>query len=89
VRQALLGLALGWLIVGVFARMHVPGPHAATVQGVWLWFTIGLAVSNLYSGQLEAFPAGRLGFAVPAVAAFLWERGQAARRHRRELAQPI
>jgi hypothetical protein len=87
-RQALLGLALGGLIVAVFARMRVPGSHAATVQRVWLWFTIGLAVSNLYSKQLEAFPAGRLAFAVPALAAFLWVRGQASRQHRREVAQP-
>jgi len=87
-RQALLGLALGGLIVAVFARMCVPGPHAATVQGVWLWFTIGLAISNVYSLQLVAFPSGRLAFAVPAVVAFLWERGPAARRHRREVAEP-
>ena len=87
-RQALLGLALGGLIVAVFAQTRVPGPHAATVQGVWLWFTIGLAVSNVYSLQLEAFPAGRLAFAVPAVVAFLWERGRPARQRRRELAEP-
>ncbi|OFV81740.1 MAG: hypothetical protein A2Y78_02745 [Acidobacteria bacterium RBG_13_68_16] len=87
-RQALLGLAFGGLIVAVFARMRVPGPHAVTVQGVWLWFTIGLAVSNVYSLQLEAYPAGRLAFAVPAIVAFLWGRGPAARRHRREVAEP-
>jgi hypothetical protein len=87
-RQALLGLALGGLIVAVFARMRMPGPHAATVQGIWLWFTIGLAVSNVYSLQLEALPAGRLAFAVPAVVAFLWERGQPARQRRRKLAEP-
>jgi hypothetical protein len=86
-RQAVLGLALGGLLVAVFARTRVPGPHAAMVQGVWLWFTVGLAVSNIYSTQLEAFPAGRLAFAVPAVVAFLWERGRPARKRRRELAE--
>jgi hypothetical protein len=87
-RQALLGLALGGLIVAVFAQTCVPGPQAATAQGVWLWFTIGLAVSNVYSLQLEAFPVGRLTFAVPAVVAFLWERGRPAARRRHELAEP-
>jgi len=87
-RQALLGLALGGLIVAVFARMRVPEFHAATVQGVWLWFTIGLVVSNVYSLQLEAFPAGRLAFAAPAIFAFLRQRRLAARRRRRELAEP-
>ena len=75
-------------IVAVFTRTLVPGPDAATGQGVWLWFTIGLAVSNVYSMQLEAFPAGRLAFALPAVVAFLWEQSLAARRHRRELGEP-
>jgi hypothetical protein len=87
-RQVLLGFALGGLIVAVLTRTLAPGPDAATGQGVWLWFTIGLAVSNVYSMQLEAFPAGRLAFALPAVVAFLWGRGPAARRHRRELAEP-
>ncbi|PWB76381.1 MAG: hypothetical protein C3F15_05330 [Holophagae bacterium] len=87
-RHVLLGLAVGGLIVAVFNRMLVRGPDAATGQGVWLWFTIGLAVSNVYSLQFEAFPAGRLAFALPAVAALLWQRGPTARRHRRELAEP-
>ena len=85
-RQVLLGLAIGGLIVAVLTRM--PGSEAVTGQGVWLWFTIGLAVSNVYSMQLEAFPAGRLAFALPAIGAFLWQQSPAAQRHRRELADP-
>jgi hypothetical protein len=38
--------------------------------------------------QLEAFPAGRLAFALPAIGAFLWQQSPAAQRHRRELADP-
>jgi hypothetical protein len=73
-RQAVLGLALGGLIVAVLARVLGAADGAGASMGVWLWFTLGLAVSNLYSAQLLAYPAGRLAFAVPAVVALLLER---------------
>jgi hypothetical protein len=78
-RQGVLGLALGGLIVAVLARVRCSAEGASTVQGVWVWFTIGLAVSNVYSTQFEAFPIGRLVFAVPAVAMFLLEQRRSVR----------
>ncbi len=48
-RHVLLGLALGGMIVAVLARTAVPGRAAAGVQGVWLAFVLGLAVSAVYS----------------------------------------
>ncbi len=85
-RHALLGLALGGLIVAVFARTAVPGAAAAGVQGVWLAFVLGLAVSAVYSAQFEAFPYGRLAFAAPAVAALAWEWRRAGGARRAEAA---
>jgi len=73
-RQALLGLALGAFLVATLARVLGTGGGAAAAQGVWLWFTVGLTVSNLYSAQLLAVPGGRLAFAVPAVIALLLDR---------------
>lgn len=79
-RQAVLGLALGALLVATLARALGARDGSATALGVWLWFTVGLAVSNLYSAQLLEVPAGRLAFAVPAVVALLLERRRAGRR---------
>jgi hypothetical protein len=77
-RQGLLGLALGTLLVTTMTRVLGAPDGPATALGVWLWFAVGLAVSNLYAAQLLAFPAGRLAFAVPAIVALFVERWRAA-----------
>jgi hypothetical protein len=84
IRQLLLGFAIGGLIVAVLGRMSRAAGGIAPGQNVWLWFTIGLAVSNLYSAQLEAYPVGRLAFALPAIGAFAWERTRPERVQPRE-----
>jgi len=88
-RQVLFGLALGGLIVAVLARTIGTAHNAASAQNVWFSFTLGLAVSAVYSAQFEAFPRGRLAFVVPAILAFAWERRRAARRRQPEGVIPI
>jgi hypothetical protein len=71
VRQVLFGLALGTLIGAVLDRARETG-GAASLMRAWLAITLGVAVSSQFSNQLEAFPAARVVYVVPAVALLLF-----------------
>ena len=64
-RQILLGLALGVLLTAVLDRAwETAGP--VSLMRAWLAINLGVAVSSQFSLQLEAFPAARLVYLVPA-----------------------